>query len=340
MSSQTRADGVVDEAVEVTYREAIRLAFDDELASDPSVVLLGEDIAAAGGPFKTTEGLYEKYGGDRLIDTPIAENGFCGMALGMAMTGMRPVVEIMFSDFLPTAYDAIAMEMPRLRFMSGGQTSAPVTVRASGGGGGRFGAQTSSTGESWFLQFLGLQIAVSGSPQSAYGLLRTAIQENNPVVVFEHKALHGVKGPLVRGDTSLPEIGQAEILREGSDVTVVGSLLMVHRALEASEALAAKGEGIDAEVIDIRWVRPLDLSTIRQSLEKTGRLVVLEEQYHEGGWGSAVVSRLTEAGFSWQNPPTLVSMPDVLISHSPPLEDLMVPSVERIESAIRATASS
>ena len=333
MSSQTRADGVVDEAVEVTYREAIRLAFDDELASDPSVVLLGEDIAAAGGPFKTTAGLYEKYGGDRVIDTPIAENGFCGMALGMAMTGMRPVVEIMFSDFLPTAFDAIAMEMPRLRFMSGGQTSAPVTVRASGGGGGRFGAQTSSTGESWFLQFFGLQIAVSGSPQSAYGLLRTAIRENNPVVVFEHKALHGVKGPLVRGDTGLPKIGEAEVVREGSDVTVVGSLLMVHRALEASETLTA--EGIDVEVIDIRWVRPLDLPAIRQSLEKTGRLVVLEEQYHEGGWGSAVVSRLTEAGFSWQNPPVLVSMPDVLISHSPPLEDLMIPSVERIEDAVR-----
>lgn len=324
----------LEDAQEVTYREAIRLALDDSLQADASVVLLGEDIAAAGGPFKTTEGLVEKYGEDRVIDTPIAENGFCGMALGMAMTGMRPVVEIMFSDFLPTAYDAIAMEMPRLRFMSGGQTSAPVTVRASGGGGGRFGAQTSSTGESWFLQFFGLQIAVLGSPQSAYDLLRTSIRENNPVVVFDHKALHGVKGPLVRRDSGFPEIGRADVVRTGSDVTVVGSLLMLHRALQACELLAV--EGVDPEVIDLRWVRPLDLETIRASVEKTGRLVVLEEQYHDGGWGSAIVSRLTASGYRWSHPPVCLSMRELLISHSPVIEDLMISSVEQIQAAIKS----
>jgi pyruvate dehydrogenase E1 component beta subunit len=319
----------------MTYREAIRAALDDAMAADESVLLLGEDIAKAGGPFKTTVGLYEKYGAGRVFDTPIAENGFCGIALGMALTGLRPVVEIMFSDFLPTAFDAIAMEMPRWRFMSGGQTSAPVTVRASGGGGGRFGAQTSSTGESWFLQFYGLKVAVAGSPQGAYGLLRAAIAHNNPVVVFDHKAMHLRKGPVVRGDDHRPaEVGKAVVVRPGGDVTVVASLLMVHRSLEAAEELAA--EGIDVEVIDISWLRPLDVATVAASVARTGRLVIAEEQYHDGGWGSAVISRLATAGAALAAPPVAVSLPELLISHSPPLEDAMIPSAARIADAVRS----
>ena len=321
------------EAVEVTYREAIRLALDDAMAADDSVVLLGEDVAKAGGPFKTSVGLYEKYGAKRVFDTPIAENGFVGIAFGMALTGMRPVVEIMFSDFLPTAFDAIAMELPRWRFMSGGQTSAPVTVRASGGAGGRFGAQTSSTGESWFMQFLGLQAAAASSPQSAYDLLRLAIAENNPIVVFEHKALHLTKGPLVRAENS-PPLGQAQVLRSGTDVTVVASLLMVQRVLAAAESL--EPEGVSVEVIDVRWLRPLDWETVAASVGKTGRLVVAEEQYHDGGWGASLISRLAAAGVGWAKPPVAVSMPELLISHSPPLEDEMIPSVERIRDAIRS----
>ena len=336
MSSQTDpAPGAASGGAEVmTYREAIRLALDDAMAADGAVLLLGEDIAKAGGPFKTTLGLYEKYGADRVFDTPIAENGFCGIALGMALTGLRPVVEIMFSDFLPTAFDAIAMEMPRWRFMSGGQTSAPVTVRASGGGGGRFGAQTSSTGESWFMQFYGLQVAVAGSPQGAYGLLRAAIAHNNPVVVFDHKAMHLRQGPVVRGDGAVAEIGRAMTVRPGADVTVVASLLMVHRSLEAAGVLAA--EGIDAEVIDISWLRPLDVETVAASVARTGRLVIAEEQYHDGGWGAAVISRLATAGAPMTVPPVAVSLPETLISHSPPLEDSMIPSVERIAEAVRA----
>lgn len=319
-------------AVVMTYREAIRVALDDAMAADETVLLLGEDIAKAGGPFKTTAGLYDKYGAERVFDTPIAENGFCGIALGMALTGLRPVVEIMFSDFLPTAFDAIAMELPRWRFMSGGQTSAPVTVRASGGGGGRFGAQTSSTGESWFLQFYGLQVAVAGSPQGAYGLLRAAIAHNNPVVVFDHKAMHLRKGPVVRGDAA--EIGRAVTVRRGADVTVVASLLMVHRSVEAADLLAA--EGIDVEVIDISWLRPLDIDTVAASVARTGRLVIVEEQYHDGGWGAAVISRLATAGAPMAASPVAVSMPEILISHSPPLEDAMIPSVERIAGAVRS----
>ena len=292
------------------------------------------DIAKAGGPFKTTVGLYEKYGAERVFDTPIAENGFCGIALGMALTGLRPVTEIMFSDFLPTAFDSIAMELPRWRFMSGGQTSAPVTVRASGGAGGRFGAQTSSTGESWFLQFYGLQIAVAGSPQGAYGLLRAAIAHNNPVVVFDHKAMHLRKGPVVRGDGGLAEVGKAVVVRPGGDVTLVASLLMVQRSLEAAEVLAA--DGIDVEVIDISWLRPLDMETVAASVGRTGRLVIVEEQYHDGGWGASIISRLATAPVPLSSPPVAVSMPEILISHSPPLEDAMIPSVDRIAEAARS----
>jgi pyruvate/2-oxoglutarate/acetoin dehydrogenase E1 component len=334
MSSPTEQSASEAVIADMTYREAIRVALDDEMAADETVVLLGEDIAKAGGPFKTTEGLYEKYGGARVLDTPIAENGFTGIALGMALTGMRPVVEIMFSDFLPTAFDAITMELPKWRFMSGGQSSAPVTIRSSGGAGGRFGAQTSSTGESWFLQFLGLQIAVAGSPQGVYDLIRVAIRENNPVVVFEHKALHMVKGPVILGDQNLPEIGTAAVVREGSDVTVVASLLMLHRADTAAAALA--DEGIDVEVIDIRWLRPLDLATIASSVSKTGRLVIVEEQYHDGGWGASIISRLTSCGQKWSANPVAVSMPEVLISHSPPVEDEMIPTIALISNAIRA----
>ena len=281
MSSPTDAASAPDGAVVMTYREAIRTALDDAMAADDTVLLLGEDIAKAGGPFKTTVGLYEEYGADRVFDTPIAENGFCGIALGMALS-----------------------------------------------------AQTSSTGESWFMQFYGLQVAVAGSPQGAYGLLRAAIAHNNPVVVFDHKAMHLRKGPVVRGDDRLAEIGRAVTVRPGADVTVVASLLMVHRSLEAAGVLAA--EGIDVEVIDISWLRPLDVETVAASVARTGRLVIAEEQYHDGGWGSAVISRLATAGAPMAVPPVAVSMPEILISHSSPLEDAMIPSTERIAEAVRS----
>lgn len=321
---------------EMTYREAIRAALDDEMTSDSSVLLLGEDVAQAGGPFKTSEGLYDKFGGDRIINTPIAENGFTGVALGMALTGMRPVVEIMFSDFLPTAADALTVELPRWRFMSGGQCSTPVTVRASGGAGGRFGSQHSNTCESWFLQVAGLRIAAAGTPGAAYGLLRAAIRDDNPVLVFEHKALYGIKGPVRCSDIGLPKIGEAEVVRQGSDVTIVATMLALQRSLEAADQQLA--EGIDTEVIDLRWIRPIDFETVRESVEKTGRLIVVEEQYHAGGWGASLISQLTLDGHVWSHPPVAVSMPDLPIPYSPHLEDQMMPGVERISEAIAKVA--
>ena len=214
--------------------------------------------------------------------------------------------------------------------MSGGQFSVPVTLRVMSGGGGRFGTQHSATGESWYMSQPGMHIAVAGTPASAYELLRAAIACEDPVIVYEHKVLYTRKGPVERG--AIAQIGKAAILREGTDVTILASLLMVERSLAAAEKLAE--EGISAEVIDLRWVRPLDMATIGGSVKKTGRLVIAEEQWHEGGWGATVISNLTRANQQWKAIPRAVALYyDMLIPYSPPLEDAILPSPERIAEA-------
>ena len=309
---------------------------DDALAADESVIFMGEDVGNEGGVFKTNAGLPEKYG-ERIIVTPICENGFTGVALGMAVMGLRPIVEIMFADFLPTASDALINQLPKYRYMSGGQFSVPVTMRVISGAGGRFGTQHSATGESWYMAQPGMHVALAGTPQAAYGLISAAVRSNDPVIVHEHKLLYGKKGPVDRD--AVAEVGKASIERAGSDVTIVASLLMVSRALEAAEALA--GDGISAEVIDLRWVRPLDMETIGASVAKTGRLVIAEEQWHEAGWGATVISRLAQSGASMSAPPATVSLPDdLLIPYSPPLEDAFIPSTDRIAEVVRATVRS
>ncbi len=336
MSTLTEATTAVapDTATELTYREAINAALDDEMAADEAVLLLGEDVDADGGVFKTNIGLAEKYGSERVRSTPICENAFVGVALGMSLVGMRPIVEIMFADFLPTAGDAIVNQLPKYRYMSGGQTSVPVTVRSICGATGRFGTQHSATGESWFMHLPGLRVVTASSPGSAYSLLRAAITDPNPVLFYEHKGLYGRKGPVVRGEVA--ELGRAAILRSGTDVTIVATLLMVERALAAAEQLAT--DGIDAEVIDLRWLRPLDLPSIKASVEKTGRLIIAEEQVHAAGWGATIVSELTIGGMRWASPPQRVSLPDDLpIPYTPPLEDEILPSVEGIVTAARSS---
>jgi pyruvate dehydrogenase E1 component beta subunit len=326
--------GATDAAVELTYREAINAALEDAMAADDSVLLIGEDVNADGGVFKTNIGLVEKFGAERVRSTPICENAFVGVALGMSLVGMRPVVEIMFADFLPTAGDAIVNQLPKYRYMSGGQTAVPVTIRAICGATGRFGTQHSATGESWFMHLPGLRVVTASSPGSAYSLLRAAMDDSNPVLFHEHKGLYGRKGPVVRGETA--ELGKAAILRAGSDVTIVATLLMVERALAAADQLAA--DGIGAEVIDLRWLRPLDLPTVRASVEKTGRLVVVEEQVHAAGWGATIVSELTIGGIRWASAPRRLSLPDDLpIPYTPPLEDEVLPSVDGIVAAARAS---
>jgi pyruvate dehydrogenase E1 component beta subunit len=322
-----------DESV-LTYREAVTAALDDAMAADDAVLLMGEDVGADGGVFKTNAGLVEKYGPERVRNTPICENGFLGVALGMSLLGMRPVVEIMFADFLPSGGDALVNQMPKYRFMSGGQTTVPVTVRIIGGATGRFGTQHSATGESWFMHLPGLRVVTASSPGAAYSLLRAAIAHPNPILFYEHKALYGRKGPVTRGEVA--EIGKAAVLRQGGDVTIVATLLMVERALAAAEELAQ--QGIEAEVIDLRWLRPLDLPTVRASVEKTGRLVIAEEQVHAAGWGATIVSEMTTGGLAWASAPRRISLPDDLpIPYTPPLEDEIVPSVEKIVAAARAS---
>lgn len=321
------------ETVEVTYREGITAALIDEMAADPAVLLMGEDVGSDGGVFKTNVGLLERFGPQRVINTPICENGFTGVALGMSLMGLRPVVEFMFSDFLPSAGDAIVNQLPKYRYMSGGTCSVPVTIRSLSGATGRFGTQHSATGESWFMGLPGLRVVTAATPAAAYSLLRAAIRDDNPVIFHEHKGLYGRKGALVRGQ--IAEIGRAEVLREGDDLTILATMLMVHRSLEAAETLATMG--IEAEVIDLRWIRPLDMNTVRRSVGRTGRLLVVEEQVHNGGWGATITSRLAQEGTGWRSAPRSVSLPDhLLVPYSPPLEDEMIPSAEAVVAAASA----
>lgn len=316
----------------MTYREAVAAALHDEMAADPAVVLLGEDVAIDGGVFKTNMGLLEAFGAARVRNTPISENGFVGVALGMALMGLRPVVEIMFSDFLPTAGDQIVNQLAKYRFMTGGQARVPVTVRSIGGATGRFGTQHSATGEGWFLGLPGLRLAAAGSAAAAYSLLRAAIRDDNPVIVFEHKGLLARRGPVDRD--AIADIGRAEIVLPGRDVTIVATLMMVERSIGAASLLA--DDGIDAEVVDLRWLNPVDWPAILESVGRTRRLVVVEEAPHPGGWGSMVISRVAREGIELASPPHAVCLPDhVPVPYSPPLEDEILPSPSGIAAVVR-----
>lgn len=315
---------------EVTYREAINHALADELAADDDVFVLGEDVGAAGGVFKATEGLFERFGSQRVFDTPISEQAIVGTAIGAAVHGLRPVAEIMFADFAGVCFDQIANQLAKYRYMTGAQVTLPVTIRLGNGGGTGFGAQHSQPVENWFLNIPGLKLAVPASPADAYGLLRSAIRDPNPVLVFEHKGLFNVKGEL--GD--LVPLGAAAVVRDGTDVTIVATQLMLHRALRAADQLA--DEGIDAEVIDPRTLVPLDIATIAESLEQTSRLLVVQEASANGSWGASLVSRLVEEHFdSFDAPPRLLAAPDTPIPYAESLETAWLPSVDGIVASAR-----
>ncbi|MCL4875690.1 MAG: alpha-ketoacid dehydrogenase subunit beta [Anaerolineae bacterium] len=319
--------------VKMTYREAVAKALADEMRSDPNVIFFGEDVAEAGGVFKVTPGLYEEFGPNRVRDTPISEQAILGSALGAAITGLRPVAELMFADFVPVAMDQIANQIAKYRYMSGGQFKVPLTVRAAQGGGAGFGTQHSQCAESWLMNFPGLKVVVPSTPEDMYGLLRGAIREDNPVFVLEHKGLYALSGEVPDSTQPMP-LGRAKIVREGSDVTVVATQLMTHRSLEAAELLAK--EGISAEVIDLRCMAPLDKDTILNSLAKTSRLVVVEEAPHSAGWGGDIVSLAADEGIYWLDAPVKrVNMGQALIAYSPPLEDAVIPNVKRIADAVR-----
>jgi len=317
-----------------TYREAIVRAQREALAADPRVILMGEDIGAAGGPFKTTEGLFDEFGPSRVRDTPISETAFVGAAMGMALTGYRPVIELMFADFMGVCFDQIVNSIAKHRFMCGGKVAVPVTIRAMGGGGVRFGAQHSQTGETWVWQFPGLKVFCPSSPADAYLMLRQAIDDPNPVVVLEHKALMAVKGELEAEPDRWPA-QHPQVVRPGRDVTLVASMAMVRRALAAADVLAA--QGVEAEVIDLRVLRPMIADPIIESVVRTGSLVVVEENHESGGWGAEVITRALTSAFDYiDSPPVRVTLPDWPMPYSPPLEDAALPSVQRIVDAVLA----
>jgi len=318
----------------MTYREAIVAAQRDALANNSDIIIMGEDIGEPGSPFKTTQGLYEEFGKDRVRDTPISENAFVGAALGMAITGYRPIVELMFSDFMAVCFDQIVNSIAKHRFMCGGHVDVPLVIRAMGGGGVRFGAQHSQTGETWLFPFPGLKVYCPATPSDAYHMLKAAVDDVNPVVILEHKALMSSSGMVDTDTDSANSIHGPEVMLEGSDVTVVASLAMVNRSLEAAEKL--QEEGISAEVINIRVLRPLDTRLILDSLKKTGAILTVEENHQCGGWGAEVISQVLTQGFDYiETPPGRITLPDWPMPHSPPLEDNTIPSSDKIISAVK-----
>ena len=320
---------------EITYREAILAALQEEMRRDPTTLIMGEDIGESGGPFKTCQGLIDEFGAARVRDTPIAENGFVGAALGLSLTGYRPICEIMFADFLGVAFDQIVNGIAKHRFMSGGKVKTPIVIRAIGGAGLRFAAQHSQTTESWMLSVPGLKIICPSTPEQAYLMLKAAIRDDNPVLVLEHKALLSSKGmvPLGTEDVHMPE--GPKILREGDDVTIVATLAMVGRALAAADQLAE--EGVSAEIIDLQVLRPLDVTPIAESVRKTNNLVVVEEQARTGGWSSNVVSDVVEQAFDYlDSAPARVTLPDHPLPFSPGLEDGLLPTPEKIAATAKA----
>ena len=310
------------------FRQAIVAAMTDEMKADESVIFFGEDVAAAEGPFKTSEGLLENFGPVRVRDTPISEMAFTGAAVGAAMMGMRPVIEIMFMEFLGVALDQLVTEGAKMHYLSKGEFSVPMVVRASCGSGLGFGSQHSQTLENWVAATPGLKVVQPSDSQSAYSLLRAAIQDNNPVMFLEPRILYAERGEV---DTNLKmEIGRARVLQEGSDVTVVslGNMVSVARK-------AIKDSGLSAELIDLATLVPWDRAAVLKSVKKTGRLIVVEESPWSGGWGSEVVSFITTELFSdLKSAPMRITAPDVPVPFNGTLEARYVPTSEDVSAAI------
>ena len=320
---------------ELTCREAVAAAIAQEMRRDPAVVFLGEDIGAAGGVFKTTVGLFEEFGPVRVRDTPISEQAIVGAAMGAAMTGLRPIAEIMFSDFFAVCWDLVANEIAKSRYMTNGQVSFPLVIRSANGGGARFGAQHSQSIENWAMMIPGLKVVAPSNPADIVGLLAASIRDPDPVIFFEQKSLYGVKGPVPDGE-HVDRLGTAKILREGSDAAIVALAAMVPRAAQAAELLA--GEGISCTVIDLRTLVPLDTQTILAAVSATGRLFTVEENPRLCGWGAEISSIVSEECFyDLDGPIVRITTPHIPLPSADNLEDLALPSVERIVATVRAS---
>src|SRR5271166_4650192 len=324
---------------ELTYRDAVARGIAQEMARDPDVIFFGEDVAKAGGVFKATVGLYEQFGPKRVRDTPISEQAIMGAAMGAAMTGLKPIAEIMFSDFFAVCFDYIANEFPKSRYMSNGQLKCPLVVRTGNGAGSRFGAQHSQSVENWCMMIPGLKVVAPSNPRDVIGLMAAAVRDPDPVIFFEHKSLYATKGEVPDGEI-VDTLGSARILRPGKDATILALALMVPRALEAAERLVAR-HGIDCEVVDVRSLVPLDTQTILGSVARTHRLFTVEENPRLCGWGAEIVSIVAdEAFYDLDGPPVRITTPHIPLPAADILEDLALPSAERIAERVRKSLQS
>ena len=311
-----------------TIREAINEALHEEMQRDPSVILMGEDVGLAGGVFKITNGLLKAFGPDRVYDTPIAEAGIVGLAVGAAMTGLRPVVEIMFSDFTTLASDQIVNQAAKVHYMSGGKLNAPIVFRTTMGASLRKAAQHSQSLHAWVSHIPGLQVVLPSTPYDGKGLMKTAIREKNPVVFFEHRKMFALKGPVPEAEYTIP-FGVADVKREGTDITIVALSRMVHVALGAAKMLDEIG--IRAEVIDPRTTFPLDKQTLIDSAIKTSRALVVDEGYERYGVTAEIASVIADGAFYYLDAPVKrIGALDVPVPFSPPLEDATVPTEQKV----------
>ena len=318
----------------ISYRAAIRAALREELKRDERVFLIGEDIGASGGVFKVTETLFEEFGARRVIDTPISEVAITGAALGAALTGLVPVVELMFSDFVEVAMDQIANQIARKAYLSGGEEKVGLVIRMASGGGVSFGPQHSQSPEAWFAHTPGLITILPSCPRDAKGLLKSAIRSGNPVMFFEHKLLYPIEGPVPTEEELIP-IGKAEVKQVGNDVTLVSAGNTVNNCLDAAAKL--KSDNVSAEVIDLRTLYPLDSRTVFDSVEKTGRVLIVEEDVGFCGWGAEVAAQIAdESVYSLKAPVKRVAAPYSPIPFSPALEKVYLPSTEKIYSVAKA----
>ncbi len=319
---------------ELTYREAVAEAIAQEMERDENVVFLGEDIGKAGGVFKATVGLFDKFGPERVRDTPIAEQAILGAAMGAAMTGLRPVAEIMFSDFFAVCWDIVANQIAKTRYMTDGQVTMPLVIRTANGGGVRFGAQHSQAVENWAMMIPGLKVIAPSSPADVKGLLAASIRDEDPVIFFEQKSLYAEKGEVPDGE-HIEELGTAKVVRPGDDAVIYALAAMVPRAVKAAERLQAE-DGINVSVVDVRSLVPLDTQTIFDEFRKSGRAFTVEENPRLCGWGAEISSLITEECF-WDMdlPVTRITTPHIPLPASDNLEDAALPSVDRIYNTVR-----
>ena len=317
----------------LSYREAVSRGIAQEMRRDETVVLLGEDVAGAGGVFKTTVGLLDEFGPRRVVDTPISEQAILGATMGAAMTGLRPIAEIMFSDFFAVCWDIVANQIAKARYMTDGQVDCPLVIRSGNGGAARFGAQHSQSVENWAMMIPGLKVVAPSTPHDVIALMAASVRDPDPVLFFEHKSLLATQGPVPEGEV-VGELGKANIVRPGTDCTIVAVGLMVNRALDAADQLAA--EGTDAEVIDLRSLIPLDMTTVLASVAKTSRLFTVEENPRVCGWGAEIASIVVEEAFYDLDAPIVrITTPHIPLPSSDDLEDLALPSASRIRETVR-----